>query len=378
MNVLHISNYFDPHIGGIEQTAKDVMNVLKKLENIKQELICFNTLNKNVVDNIDGNKIIRCSTFAKIASQSISLSFNKILQKEIKLFKPDVIIFHFPNPLQSTALMKQLAKHKNIKLIVYYHLDITKQKILGKLFEKQTFKLLERAKTIIATSPNYVDGSKFLKKFKNKCAIIPSMIDIERLKLTEEEKLKAIKINKKYENKKIIFFIGRHVEYKGLEYLIEADKYLNQNNTQIIIAGNGKLTNVLKNKASNIKNIEFIGKISDSDYRCYLKAAYIFAFPSITKNEAFGLSLAEAMYLYKPSVTFKIDGSGVNYLNLNNVTGFEAKNQDSKDYADKINLLLNDSSLYKRFSSNSHNRIENLCMKEQFEFNIKEAIEKVK
>lgn len=49
----------------------------------------------------------------------------------------------------------------------------------------------------------------------------------------------------------------------------------------------------------------------------------MFAFPSVTKNEAFGVALAEAMYCYTPAVTFTIEGSGVNWVNLNGITGIE-------------------------------------------------------
>ena len=62
-------------------------------------------------------------------------------------------------------------------------------------------------------------------------------------------------------------------------------------------------------------------------------ACDVFCFPSVTKNEAFGIALAEGMYFGKPAVTFTIPGSGVNYVNLDGVTGIECKNADCKDYA---------------------------------------------
>lgn len=53
--------------------------------------------------------------------------------------------------------------------------------------------------------------------------------------------------------------------------------------------------------------------------KAYLSAMDIFCFPSITKNEAFGLALAEGMYYSKPAITFTIDGSGVNFVSLNGI-----------------------------------------------------------
>ena len=44
---------------------------------------------------------------------------------------------------------------------MWWHLDITKQKLLKKLFRGQTLRLLKRADKIVATSPNYIEGSEF-------------------------------------------------------------------------------------------------------------------------------------------------------------------------------------------------------------------------
>ncbi|MCR5724415.1 MAG: glycosyltransferase, partial [Treponema sp.] len=83
----------------------------------------------------------------------------------------------------------------------------------------------------------------------------------------------------------------------------------------------------------NLGNIEFIGRISDEEKKCYLLTADVFAFPSITKNEAFGIALAEALYCGLPAVTFHIDGSGVNWVNQDSVTGIEVKHFSAQEYA---------------------------------------------
>lgn len=168
---------------------------------------------------------------------------------------------------------------------------------------------------------------------------------------------------------KICFFFGRHVEYKGLTYLIESDRYLDRDKVQIIIAGEGPLTEELKKQASEFDNIEFVGRLSDDDINSYLMACDIFTFPSITRNEAFGISLAEAMYFGKPCCTFTIPGSGVNWVSINGKTGLEAPNGDAKKYAENIMLLIYDAELYKRLCEAAHNRsrllFSNSCFKKK-------------
>ena len=375
--VLQISNYFYPNRGGIEQVARDIAKALNGT--CEQKIICFNETaedgdkktkrEETATDIIDDVEIIRCGCITKQASQSISLTFRKQLNKVLKDFRPDIIIFHYPNPFQAFFLLKQLKQYSNCRLILYWHLDITKQKILGKLFHRQTIRLLNFADTVVATSPVYINGSHYLSKYRNKCTVIPNCIDTERLLVTETIKRKAEEIRKKNQTKILCFAIGRHIPYKGFTYLIQAAKYLDDR-FYIIVAGSGPLTNQLKQEAKDNTRITFPGRISDDELIAYYLAMDIFCFPSITKNEAFGLALAEAMSFNKPAVTFTIPGSGVNYVNIDKETGLEVPNGDAKAYAEALILLANDSELRQKLGNKSAERVRELFYPDVFRIKI--------
>ena len=89
-------------------------------------------------------------------------------------------------------------------------------------------------------------------------------------------------------------------------------------------------------------------------------------FPSITKNEAFGLALAEGMYFGKPAVTFTIPGSGVNYVNINGETGLECNNSDYKEYADALDKLIVDENLRYKYGEAARKRVLDNFTKEVF------------
>ncbi len=361
--ILHISKYMYPFIGGIELVVQTMVSALKD-ENIKQKIICFNedasdgnyVCKRNVTTHeyIGDVEIIRCGCFGKFASQSLSLIYYSELKKLMKNFKPNIIIFHYPNPLVAAYLLHY--KKHDFKLVLFWHFDITKQKILGKLFYNQNFALLERANVIISTSPNYVNGSPFLQKYKEKCVIIPVCIEDSSLEVTSEIIKKADNLKNSLKNKTICFGLGRHIPYKGFSYLIEAFKNLDDNFV-LFIGGQGPLTKELMQQAKNYPNIVFLGKISNEERIIHYLACDIFCFSSVTKNEAFGLALAEAMYFGKPAVTFNIPGSGVNYVSLNGITGIECKNRDVKAYADAIKKLANDKKLANEYGTNAKNRV---------------------
>ena len=181
----------------------------------------------------------------------------------------------------------------------------------------------------------------------------------------ENIKSKAEEIRAANKNKIICFAVGRHVPYKGFEYLINASKYLDDR-FHIFIGGEGELTEKLKKQSLGDKKITFLGRINDSDLISYYLAMDIFCFPSITKNEAFGLALAEGMYFEKPAVTFTISGSGVNYVNLKDVTGLEVENRNSIAYAEALKKLAGNETLRLKLGTAAKQRVKDNFLQAQF------------
>lgn len=364
--ILHISKYYYPFSGGTEQIARDVVLALK--DNYEQQVIAFNDGKEDVVDTVDGVKVTKCGCFAKISAQSLSASYQKHLHELISNFKPDIVVFHYPNPFVAELLLQEL-KNNNSKLIVYWHLDIIRQKFLRKFFAPQNRRLLERAEKVIATSPNYIDGSPWLQSVKEKCVVVPNCINVERMKVTSEIENRAAEIRKENVGKTICVAVGRHTEYKGFTYLIQAGKLLDET-FRIYITGTGELTEKLHEEARGDSKITFTGRIDDTELKALILASDIFCFPSITKNEAFGLALAEGMYYEKPAVTFTIPGSGVNYVSLNKVTGIEVENRNVGKYAEALEFLAENSDLRKQYGKAGKKRVCDNFLNVSFKINI--------
>lgn len=368
--ILHISKYYYPFSGGTEQIARDTVLALKG--EYEQKVIAFNDGKKDRVDSVDGIEVMKRGCFAKVAAQSLSTSYGRHLHKVMMDFNPDIVIFHYPNPFVAALLLKELKKSK-AKLVVYWHLDIVRQKYLRLLFEPQNKELLNRADKVIATSPNYIEGSKWLQSAKSKCVVVPNCINVERMTVTSDIEKRAVEIRKENKGKTICVAVGRHTEYKGFTYLVQASKIL-ENNFHIYITGKGELTEKLHEEAKGDNKITFTGRIDDTELKALLFACDIFCFPSITKNEAFGLALAEGMYYGKPAVTFTIPGSGVNYVSLNGVTGIEVENRNVEKYADAMRTLAHNEDLRLKYGKAGKERVENNFLSTQFSENIRSMI----
>lgn len=348
--ILHIPNYYPPHTGGIEYACYQIVS---NLPDFQHEVICFNDMQVSKQEDYKGIKVIRCGIFKKVAGQALSLTYFKYLKHEIRVFQPDIIHFHAPNPLISLYLLLLIPKH--IKLVVHFHAEIMTSRFLYGCYKPFERLLLIRADRILTTSPKMKDEVKLIASHKSKCIVIENVISTEDLKITPEDESAVAKLQAEYGNKKIVLSFGRHVSYKGLEYLLKAEPLI-QEDCVIIVGGSGPLTSQLQ-KMTNSPRVHFIGRIPNKELRYYLHAAYLFAFPSITKAEAFGLTLAQCMYCYVPPVTFTIPESGVNYVSLANITGLEVENRNFREFAKAIDRLLSDEKLRQAYAEAGHQRV---------------------
>lgn len=366
-----------PAISGVGQVARDISNSLG-IEDYEQKIICFNEnaktnemetwKNKTQHTLLDGVEIIRCGVVCDMFSQSISFTYMRVLNRVIRDFAPDIVVFHYPNPFLAEFLTYYFKR--SFKLIVYWHSDIIKQKYLAKFFRRQNHLLLKRAAVVVATSPNYIEGSEFLKQYKEKCVFIPNCVREDNLQPTENIIKKAAEIRGQNKDKLICFALGRHVKYKGFEYLIKASNLVDDRFC-FYIGSDGVLTPQLKEMAKGDPKVHFPGRLSREDLNAYYYASDIFCFPSITKNEAFGIALVDAMYYGKPAITFTIKGSGVNYVNLDGVTGIECPNKNVESFAQALIRLADDKEMRKQYGQNASERVRQNFLYEQFAINIK-------
>ena len=356
--ILQIAKYYYPVEGGIETVTKYLGEGLTTFENV---VVCFSQDGITRIDMVNGVKVYRIASSMNIASQDIAFSYYRYLKRIIYEEQPDIILLHCPNPFLYPITAK--LKPKDVKLVLLWHSDILGKAMLYrfiKLFEKV---ILRKADLILATSPNYIHPSSPIYDYRDKTKVVANgIIESDFVWRTSDETVVG-EIRQKYHHKKIVFFVGRHAAYKGINYLIEAEKYI-QSDCVILIGGRGTETEKLKAMA-NSDRIKFIGRVSNDYLRCYYYASDIFSFTSCTKQEAFGIALAEAMYCGCVPVTFTIEGSGVNWVSVKDETGIEVPLGEVKAYAEAIDKLLSDKELYSKYASAGKDRIARMFTSKQ-------------
>lgn len=354
MRVLQLGKFY-PILGGVEKVMYDLMVGLSKCnDNVTCDMLCVaSDRNQAEIKQINNHATLYCAHLDKKLFSTM-LSHDLIIKLRKMSHNYDIIHIHHPDPMAALAL--KLSGYKG-KVVLHWHSDILKQKMLLKYYRPLQNWLIRRADVIIGTTPKYLDESPHLKTFDKTKIAIP--IGIEPI-LSDHNKAKQIKLS--YDSKKIIFSLGRLVGYKGFEYLIESAKYLTDDYI-ILIGGAGPLKDSLQKQiADNNLNsrVKLLGRISDSDLLDYYGACDVFVLSSIWKTEAFGIVQIEAMSCGKPVVATHIPQSGVDWVNEDRVSGVNVPPENAKALAEGILALTTNNDTYQKYSQNARERYESL------------------
>lgn len=129
------------------------------------------------------------------------------------------------------------------------------------------------------------------------------------------------------------------------------------NDFNIVIVGSGDAENELKSLAQKLvlKNVHFVGAVSDEDKSALLTLCYCVVFPSHLRSEAFGISLAEGAMYGKPLISAEI-GTGTSFINIHNETGVVVERNNPQALQDAMFKLISEPELAKHYGSNAYQR----------------------
>jgi len=326
MHVLQIGKFYPPYKGGMETHLQMLCTELK--QHVKLKVIVANTKLTTEHEDMQGVSVTRAGRLCQPAGAPICLS----MAREIRSSPADIVHIHVPNP---TAILAYLASGHRGRLVITYHSDTLRQKVLTRLFDPILEQAMHRAAAIIATSPNLIDHSVVLSRWRDRCRVIPFGVDSEqfdRINSTE-----VARIQEKF-GPRIVLAVGRLVYYKGFEYLVQAMPSVKAN---LIIIGKGPLKKRLLALARDSGvpgRVHILEHVEDAVP--FFQAANVFALPSVARTEAFGIVQLEAMAAGKPVVNTDLE-SGVPYVSLHNITGITVPPKDPKSLAAALNEIIN-------------------------------------
>lgn len=340
MHVLFTLTYYTPYVSGLTIYVKRIAEALAQ-KGYKVSVLTSQHDNSPREDTINGVKIYRVPFLFKISKGFFMPTYVFEVYKTVK--NADIIFVNLPQA--EGFIVATCAKILHKKLYCIYHCDLVLPRgLLNLLINKivvffNWISLILCDKIIVYTN-EYAESSPYLQNFKQK--FIQIFPPIYALSVDENYYQQLVK---KYRNVGfIIGFAARIAEEKGLEYLIEAIK--NMDNAKLFIAGPKEevvgekkyVEKINKLLEDNKNKIIFFGNLNEGQMRAFYKFIDLLVVSSVNRTEAFGLVQAEAMFAGKPVVA--TDLPGVRFLVNTTGAGEICKIRDAQDLKrtiDKIN-----------------------------------------
>jgi rhamnosyl/mannosyltransferase len=308
---------------------------------------------------LDGVPVIAVSSLGTIFSTPAAPTYPFALIDRAR--SNDIVVHHAPFPIVDLAV-PYLAKDK--PLIVYWHAEIIGRAFLTKLLSGAIRRTLERADRIVVADQSTIDGSPFLPPFADKCTIAPYGIDVDSWAVCNEpETTEAARLRQLHP--RMILATGRLVPYKGYDVLLRA---LRDIDGHVVIIGEGPLEGELWRIAAEAgvaDRVTFAGRISRSQIKSYLHAARVFAFPSVTRAEAFGIVQLEAMAAGLPIVNTSLT-TAVPTIARHEQEGLTVAPHDTHGLAAALTRILDDAPLARRLGDAGRARVDAEYSQERF------------
>ena len=294
-----VSPYGYPHPGGVNEHVRHTYDAMRRMGHD----VWIITSKYGRQRESEGH-IIRLGTgWAMPANGSVGrvtlgLRFKKQVRDVLAEHRFDILHFHEPFVPFLSPTMLDASDTVNIATFHAFG-GFSPSYWIGRRFAGRLAKLLHGRIAVSGAARHFIS-----RHFPGEYRIIPNGVDLERFANAEPfEELRDGTLN--------ILFVGRFEERKGLIYLLKAYHRLRKRHVdaRLLVIGDGPKRREYRRFVGlrGIRDVEWLGRVSDEDKVRYFASADIFCAPN-TGQESFGIVLLEAMAAGVPIVASDIHG----------------------------------------------------------------------
>ena len=294
-----VSPYGYPHPGGVNEHVRHAYEAMREMGHD-----VWIITSKYGRERESEGHIIRLGTgWAAPANGSVGrvtlgLRFKRQAREVLAQHRFDILHFHEPFvPFLSPTV---LDASDTVNIATFHAFGgFSPSYWIGRRFAGRLANLLHGRIAVSGAARHFIS-----RYFPGEYRIIPNGVDLERFANAEPfEELRDGTLN--------ILFVGRFEERKGLIHLLKAYHRLRKRkvDARLLVIGDGPKRREYKRFVGlrGIRDVEFLGRVSDEDKVRYFASADIYCAPN-TGQESFGIVLLEAMAAGVPIVASDIHG----------------------------------------------------------------------
>jgi rhamnosyl/mannosyltransferase len=344
LRVLQVGKFYPPVRGGMETHLKHLCEGLRAAVDV--EVLVANVGPTTVRETVDGVPVTRVASHGRVRATSIAPGYLHALAAS----GADVVHVHAPNPTAELAVLAM--RRRRPRVVVTWHADVVRQRILGRLYRPVSRRLLARADAVCVATPSHVRASAVLPEFAGKCRTCPFGVDLDAMRVEDRAAAAVRALNG---GRPLVLGVGRLVYYKGFDVLVDAIADLD---ATLVVVGDGPLRPALEARVRALGLDGRVALVGDvDDVRPFFAACDVFVLPSTHRSEAFGIVQLEAMAFRKPVVSTRL-GTGVDWVNVHGLTGLTVQPRDVPALRAALATLLAAPAMRARLGAAGRQRVE--------------------
>ena len=343
VRVLHVfKTYLPDSFFGIERVIWHIAQNTKHL-GVQSRIL---TLSQNPSPGplrVDNHLVYQARLDLDAFSTGLSLNAFRLYRRLIAA--TDIVHFHFPWPMMDLLHFSACTKRP---AVVTYHSDIVKQQRLLPFYRPLMHRFLASADHIVATSPQYLETSETLRRYRHKTSVVPIGLDGQAPVISSG----IVNYWRERVGRDFFLFVGWPRYYKGLPYLLEAARIADVN---LVLAGVSP--EHIQGAAGD--RVAALGHVSEEDKGALLELAKAVVLPSHLRAEAYGIVLLEAARAGRPMICCDL-GTGTTHVNQAGETGLVVPPADPVALANAIMKLKNDLDMATAYGRAARERFDRL------------------
>jgi glycosyltransferase involved in cell wall biosynthesis len=362
MRILQLGKFYPPVRGGMETVLRHMCEGLLDRGHEVLALVAASGRRGGREEIVSrrtgrGGVLVRCGTVAVVASQPLCPGLPRSLWRGLRDFAPDVVQLHLPHPVACALALALLKLRPGARLAVWYHADITRQRLVGRLLWPLLRSCLQRADGVAVSSQALADGSPVLTSSSCRPRVIPFGIDPAEWHSRTGVPSQGQPVG---DPDRPFLFVGRLVYYKGLEPLLAALQRVDA--ARLVIVGEGPLRGRLAREIDRRKlagRVRLAGELEEEEMRQAMAHARALILPSTLPSETFGVVQLEAMAAGLPVISTRLP-TGVAEVNEDGRTGRLVAPGDSASLAAAMRELIERPDLGQAWGEAGRRRVSDL------------------
>lgn len=297
-----VLTYYAPYVSGLTNVAKDVAEGLAA----RGWRVCVVASKHDpglpTHDEIAGVRVVRAPVLAKVGKGTLGVNLTRLALREMA--RSRVANLHLP--LIEAGLLALLSP---VPVVASYHCDVSLPDSMINGAQRRGVDVssraaLRRSAATVVTSEDYARHSRMWPVIRPGMAAIPPPCP------PHGSGAPAFRDGDGFH----VGFLGRIVEEKGLEYLVDAFEALDDPDARLLIAGDhtgvagGSVVERVRAHIGSDDRVRLLGFLPDDRLDDFYASLDAFALPSVNAFEAFGIVQVVAMMAGVPAVVSDLPG----------------------------------------------------------------------